>query len=248
MRANTVKPYRGLGMEGPIATWYARNAARDIAEYRRAAMRIAGALPPGADVLDVATGPGFLAIELAKLRKRLGTPNRVTGVDISRSFIRIATENARVADVDVAFKPGNAAALPFADESFDAVVCRAAFKNFSDPVQALDEMQRVLRPGGFGLIMDLNGETPAQEIDDYVDQMPIGAVSRSMTRFIFKHMLIKRAYVPSDFARMAAASRFKDCKVRPAGIGIDIWLRKPSNAGPASPTASAPAFSPLLFV
>lgn len=247
MRATTAKPYRGLPMEGPIATWYARNAARDAAEYRRAAMRIAGALDPGADVLDVATGPGFLAIELAKLRSRLGElgPSGVTGVDISRTFVQIAEENTHAAGVDVRFQLGNAQALPFADESFDAVVCRAAFKNFAAPAEALDEMERVLKPGGFALVMDLNRETPIREIDDYVDRMPMGPVSRSMTRLIFKHMLIKRAYAPSDFARMVEASRFEDCEIRSAGIGIDVWLRKPTRATRIRVEHN---FSPLLFV
>ena len=247
MRSSTAKPYRGLPMEGPIATWYARNAARDAVEYRRAAMRIAGALDEGADVLDVATGPGHLAIELAKLGARLGElgPSRVTGVDISRSFVKIAEENARAASVDVRFQLGNPQALPFVDESFDAVVCRAAFKNFAEPVKALDEMARVLKPGGFGLIMDLNRETPVREIDDYVDKMPTGAINRTMTRFIFKHMLIKRAYAPSDFARMAASSRFGDCEIRSTGIGVDVWLRKP---GRTMRIRVERDFSPLLFV
>lgn len=223
------KPYRGLGMEGPIARWYARNADRGIVEYQRAAMRILGALPLGAEVLDLATGPGHLAIELAKLRKRLGPvgPSRVSALDVSRTLLGLAADNARKADVDVEFRLGDASALPFGDQSFDAVVCRSSFKNFAAPVRALDEMERVLRPGGFGLIMDLNGETPDADIDDYVDQMPMGGLSRSLTRFIFKRMLLKRAYRPSDFANMAAASRFGACETRPAGIGLDVWLHKP---------------------
>ena len=247
MRSSTAKPYRGFSMEGPIATWYARNAARDAVEYRRAAMRIAGALDEGANILDVATGPGHLAIELARLGTRLGElgPSRVTGVDISRSFMKIAEGNAQSAGVDVRFRLGNAQALPFADESFDAVVCRAAFKNFAESVKALDEMARVLKPGGFGLIMDLNRETPAREIDEYVDRMKMGAINRTMTRFIFKHMLIKRAYAPSDFARLAASSRFEDCEIRPSGIGIDVWLRKPAHATRIRVESD---FSPLLFV
>ena len=247
MHATTAKPYRGFSMEGPIATWYARNAARDEAEYRRAAMRIVGALDESANLLDVATGPGHLAIELAKLRARLGRlgPGRITGIDISRSFLAIAQQNARASGVDVRFELGDAQALPFDDETFDAVVCRAAFKNFAEPVTALDEMERVLKPGGFGLIMDLNRETPARDLDDYVDRMQMGPISRSMTRIIFKHMLIKRAYAPADFERMAAVSRFEDCEIRPSGIGVDVWLRKPARA---TRTRGERDFSPLLFV
>jgi ubiquinone/menaquinone biosynthesis C-methylase UbiE len=233
-------------MEGPIATWYARNASKDD-EYRRVAVRIAGALDPGADVLDVATGPGHLAIELAKLSTRLRElgPRHVTGVDISHSFVRIAQENASAAGVDVAFHLGNAQALPFSDESFDAVVCRAAFKNFGDPIEALNEMERVLRPGGFCLIMDLNRETSAPDISEYVDEMRLGSISRLMTRFIFKHVLIKRAYAPSDLVQMVDASRFEDCDIRRQGIGMDVWLRKPVAR---RPVASGRDFSPLLFV
>ena len=76
-------------------------------------------------------GPGFLAIELA----RLGS-YRITGLDISKSFVRIATENAIKAGVEVTFREGNASSMPFESDSFDFVYCRAAFKNFSEPVQA----------------------------------------------------------------------------------------------------------------
>jgi ubiquinone/menaquinone biosynthesis C-methylase UbiE len=137
------KAYKGIGMEGPIATWYAKNTGRDMREYRKIAQAVAGRLPGGSSVLEVAPGPGYLAIELAKLGDY-----RITGLDISKSFVRIARENARRAGVTIDFLRGGAAQMPFPDESFDFVVCRAAFKNFSDPVGALDEIHRVLRPGG----------------------------------------------------------------------------------------------------
>src|SRR4030081_255104 len=133
------KPYRGAPMEGILATWYAKNTAG--ADFKACASRIAAHLAPGAHVLEVAPGPGYLAVALA----RLGS-YRITGLAISRSFVRMASEYAARAGVDVAFRQGDAAALPFPDAAFDFVVCRAAFKNFSDPVAALREMHRVLRP------------------------------------------------------------------------------------------------------
>src|SRR5262245_23168494 len=123
------KPYKGLPMEGMLATWYAKNTAKLDADFKACARRIADELAPGAKVLEVAPGPGYLAIELAKLG-----PYRITGLDISRSFVRIAGENARRAGVSVDFRHGNAAAMPFEPDSFDLLVCRAAFKNFSEPV------------------------------------------------------------------------------------------------------------------
>src|SRR5262245_48628922 len=92
------KPYRGMAMEGVIASWYARTTARDIAEFEHLARRIAGELPRGARVLEIAPGPGYLAVALA----RLGVD--VTGLDISASFVRIATGNARAAGVTAAFR------------------------------------------------------------------------------------------------------------------------------------------------
>jgi ubiquinone/menaquinone biosynthesis C-methylase UbiE len=128
MVAETRKPYRGLGMEGILAKWYARNTAKNLDDYRRAAAKLAQRLEPASRVLEVAPGPGYLAIALA----RLG-PYVVAGLDISDTFVRLAADNAREARVDVDFRKGDAAAMPFADGIFDAVVCRVAFKNFSAP-------------------------------------------------------------------------------------------------------------------
>ena len=82
------KPYGGVQMEGPIASWYAR-MTRDRRDHRRTAETIAAQLPPGSAVLEVAPGPGYLAIELARLS---GGAYRISGLDISHSFVRIATE------------------------------------------------------------------------------------------------------------------------------------------------------------
>src|SRR5919197_2162721 len=90
------KPYKGLAMEGPIARWYAKNTGRDTRGYRKTAGALAERLAPGSAVLEVAPGPGYLAIELA----RLGA-YQITGLDISHSFVRIATENARRAGVAI---------------------------------------------------------------------------------------------------------------------------------------------------
>lgn len=132
-------------MEGPIAKWYAKITRNDMEEFKALARRMSDGLAPGANVLEVAPGPGYFAIELAKLGNYA-----VTGLDISQTFVEIARKNARAAGVQVDFQRGDAASMPFADRSFHLVVCRAAFKNFTDPVGALQEMGRVLarREGG----------------------------------------------------------------------------------------------------
>jgi ubiquinone/menaquinone biosynthesis C-methylase UbiE len=89
-------------------------------------------------------------------------------LDISRTLVKIATENARNAGVKIDFRLGNASAVPFAGESFDFIYCSAAFKNFSEPVKALDEMHRVLRPAGAVVVVDLCKDASLDEIDTYV--------------------------------------------------------------------------------
>src|SRR5262245_47526351 len=136
------KAYEGLAMEGPIATWYARNTARDQRRFSDVARAIAVRVKAGSQILEVAPGPGYLAIELAK------RGCAVTAMDISRTFVQIARKNAADAGVHVTVELGNASAMPFADASFDYIVCMAAFKNFSDPMGAINEIHRVLRPEG----------------------------------------------------------------------------------------------------
>jgi ubiquinone/menaquinone biosynthesis C-methylase UbiE len=155
------KPHKGVGMEGFVASWYARQTARDLDEFQSLARRIAAHLNPGSRVLEIAPGPGYLAIELAKL-----TDGQVTGLDISRSFVHMAAENAREAGVRVDFEHGDAADLPFPDVQFDFIVCRAAFKNFSRPLVALNEMHRVLKPGGAALIIDLRKDFSRRAVND----------------------------------------------------------------------------------
>jgi ubiquinone/menaquinone biosynthesis C-methylase UbiE len=176
-------------------------------------------------VLEVAPGPGFFAIELAKLGEFA-----ITGLDVSRTFVEIATENARKAGVPVDFRLGNAAAMPFADESFDFVYCSAAFKNFSEPVKALDEMYRVLRPGTTAVICDLRKDLSSEAIDSYVKQSGRKALDAWLTSWTFKHMLVKRAYASDVLARMAKESRFGDCQIHTAGLGLEVRLTKPAHA------------------
>ena len=154
------KGYKGLPMEGCIATWYAKNTRKDMGEFRQLATVVTAQIAAGSRILEIAPGPGYLAIELAKL----GTYT-IVGLDISASFVRIATQNARIAGVNIEFRRGDAAAMPFDAESFDFIICRAAFKNFTEPLKALHEMHRVLKVGGKALIVDLRPDVAPEAID-----------------------------------------------------------------------------------
>lgn len=208
-------------MEGVVARWYARlrGSASQMEYYRNEASRLTRALPDGADVLEVAPGPGYFAIEVARLGRF-----HVTGLDISRTFVEIAGENARLAGVSVDLRQGDAAAMPFADRSFDLIVCQAAFKNFTQPVRAMDEMHRVLRPGGTAVIQDMRRDASSAAIREEVSGMHVGALSSFMTRGALR-MLRRRAYTAAQFESLAAASAFGGAEIETGGIGIEVRLR-----------------------
>ncbi len=221
MATATKKGYKGLPLEGWSARWYARTTARDLDQYKALAAALAARLPAGGDVLEVAPGPGYLAIELARR-----SDFRVTGLDISKTFVRMAAENAQKAGVRVEFRLGDAAALPFAEAAFDLIVCRAAFKNFTEPVQALREMHRVLRPGGVALIIDLRPDAATADIDAYVKSLGLGWFNALLTKWIFRHVLLKRAYSPEQFRQMAAETPFRTCAIKPDLIGLEVTLHR----------------------
>jgi ubiquinone/menaquinone biosynthesis C-methylase UbiE len=215
------KAFIGLGMEGFIASWYARQTFKDIEVFRDTARRLSAQIARGSRVLEIAPGPGYLAIELAKL-----TGCRMIGIDISRTFVRIATENAEKAGVDVCFEQGDAADLPYPTNVFDFVVCRAAFKNFASPLAALDEMHRVLKPGGAALVIDLRKDFSSRDVKDFVKGK--GFINAAVIRLIFNTMLKKRAYTREAISQLASQSRFQRGDLRLDSVGFELWLRKPA--------------------
>jgi ubiquinone/menaquinone biosynthesis C-methylase UbiE len=216
----TVKAYKGMGMEGSTARWYDRTTRKDLPEIQALAVRIAAVVPPAGQVLEVAPGPGFLSIELAK--RRLA----VRAVDISRTFVEIAGRNAAADGVDVRFELGNAAALPLEDASVDFVVCRAAFKNFTEPGRALVEMRRVLRPGGKALLIDMRRDASMEEVKHYVEGLGVNRLNRWFMLFVFRFMLIKRAYPVADFRRMATEAGWVQPQINLSRMGFEAWLTK----------------------
>lgn len=213
------KPYAGVQMEGPIAAWYAR-ITRGRPDISATAQAIAERLPAGSHVLEVAPGPGYLSVELAS------RGFQVSGLDISRSFVRIATGNAHQAGVSIDFRHGDVARMPFATATFDFVVCQAAFKNFHSPVAALDEIHRVLRPGGTASIYDLRKDAPDADIAEEVRRMHLSPLNAWLTRLTFRFGLLRAAYTRDRLERVVAQSRFGRGEILVDGIGFELRLAK----------------------
>lgn len=215
------KGYKGLGMEGFTAKWYASLTIKFLREFKALARRVADELPAGSQVLEVAPGPGYFAIELAKLGSY-----RITGLDISHTFVQIARRNAAQAGAEVDFQQGNASNMPFADQSFDFLLCRAAFKNFSEPVRALQEMYRVLKPGGRALVIDLRKDAPMESIAEMVNGSGTGPINRMISKFTFRFMLLKRAYTRKQFDEFLAQTKFGPIEIREELVGLELSLHR----------------------
>ncbi|MEO8288145.1 MAG: class I SAM-dependent methyltransferase [Chloroflexota bacterium] len=220
-RQKAYKAYKGLPMEGFIARWYAKNTRVDSRGFKTTARAVAAQVPPGGSILEVAPGPGYLAIEMVRLGDY-----RVSGLDISQSFVRIAGENAREAGVKIDFRQGDAAHMPFPDASFDFVVCTAAFKNFTDPIGAINEIYRVLKPGGKASIFDLRKDTSKDAIDQEVNSMKLSRLNTFFTKMTFRFVLLKNAYTNDALRRMVSKSRFGKGEIVHEGIGFELRLAR----------------------
>jgi ubiquinone/menaquinone biosynthesis C-methylase UbiE len=217
----TQKGYKGFPMEGIVARWYAKTTLKDLKRHKLMAKQMLEKIPANGKVLEIAPGPGYFCIELARLGNF-----EITGLDISRSFVEIARRNAAQAGLKIDFREGNASAMPFKENTFDFTFCQAAFKNFSEPVKAIAEMQRVLRPGGLSIISDLRRDASPREIEREVQGMGLGPLNRWMVRWTFRNMLLKSAYSVEEMRSMVAQTPFGKCEIHVDGVGFQVLLRK----------------------
>ena len=118
-------------------------------EWRRRAADLAE-LSPGDRALDVATGTGDLALELAA---RVAPAGEVVGIDFAERMLELA--RAKAVEANVRFETGNALALAFPDDGFDAATVGFGARNFSDLDRGLAEMARVVRPGGRVVVLEI---------------------------------------------------------------------------------------------
>jgi demethylmenaquinone methyltransferase/2-methoxy-6-polyprenyl-1,4-benzoquinol methylase len=107
---------------------------------------------PGARVLDVATGTGDLALELAG---RVGSTGEVVGMDFSEGMLELARKKAP----QLRFEQGDAQALAYDDDEFDAATVGFGARNFGDLDLGIAEMVRVVKPGGRVVILEITTPT-----------------------------------------------------------------------------------------
>jgi SAM-dependent methyltransferase len=136
----------------PFAALHTTRSDADILKQIRHAARL-----NGGRVLDVACGPGLVALDLAP------SADHVTGLDLTPAMLEQARQLQRRSGLtNLTWDLGRADALPYSDGPFDAVVTRFSFHHLSDPAGALAEMIRVCRPGGRLVVCDVYTTTPEQ--------------------------------------------------------------------------------------
>ena len=120
--------------------------------WRRKAVDALGKHQPQ-DILDIATGTG----DFAMLMARRIQPRHITGADISEGMMDVGRKKVKEAGLQdtISFQREDCLSLTFPDGTFDAVTSAYGVRNFQDLDQGLREMQRVLRPGGHLLIVEL---------------------------------------------------------------------------------------------
>lgn len=213
---------KDIAIEGITARWYDYNTRKHrLAEMKTYAKEVAKQIQDGCSVLEVAPGPGYLAIELAKLGKF-----KIIGLDISDDFVEIARRNAKEAGVEVEFWQGSVADIPFPDSMFDFIICSAAFKNFKEPFKALSQIYRVLSSGGAALIIDMNRNASNQQIEDYTKNIGAKGVDKLFMKLIFKYFLRNGAYTKDELTTLISKTAFKEYDIKEEGIGFYIYLRK----------------------
>jgi demethylmenaquinone methyltransferase / 2-methoxy-6-polyprenyl-1,4-benzoquinol methylase len=181
-------------------------------QWRRRAADLAR-VGPGDRVLDIATGTGDLALELAG---RVGSNGTVVGADFSDRMLELARAKAVDAGLQtVRFEQANALALPYADDEFDAATVGFGARNFSDLGQGIAEMTRVVRPGGRVVILEIT--TPQRPplstfLEIWFDHIvpALGRVAGDAEAYSYLPNSVRRFPLPRELAATMWDSGLRD--------------------------------------
>jgi demethylmenaquinone methyltransferase / 2-methoxy-6-polyprenyl-1,4-benzoquinol methylase len=189
--------------------------------WRRRAVELAQP-PRGGSVLDVATGTGDLALEF---RRQVGPKGRVVGVDFCAPMLDVARVKAERQGLAAEFHEGDALRLNFPDGVFDVASIGFGIRNVDDPGQCLEEMARVVRPGGRVVVLEFGQPDGVIRWPYAYSRVVIPVVGGLLTgqRDAYDYLRRTSATFPSgdEFLElMHSTGRFVDARATPLTGGI----------------------------
>ena len=218
------KQHIGRLFDRIAATYDGLNHGLSLNIDRRWRRKTEAQMLPVEHVLDVAIGTADLTIEMLKK----GKAHRVTGLDLSREMMAYGREKVERLKMKekVDFIYGNAQAMPFENNSFDAVTCAYGCRNFSDLDAGLKEMYRVLKPGGQVVILEFS--YPENKIirwcyDLYFTHiLPTigGWVSKDKKAYTYLNTSVKHFCWGEAFAQHLREAGFSEPQFTPLTFGI----------------------------
>ena len=175
-------------------------------------------------VLDVATGTGDMAILLSRCLPKA----RVTGVDISAGMLEIGRRKLSRLQLEdrISLQPGDSEALPFPDDSFDAVTVAFGVRNFENLEKGLREMRRVLRPGGRLVVLEFSQPRTPGLCHLYRLYMRIvapriaGIASSNREAYQYLNDSVRAFPEGTDLVRILETCGFVDTRLRRLSLGI----------------------------
>ncbi len=197
---------------GTDASWR-RDAARDAMIQRRSFR-----------VLDIATGTGELAIDVANAAKSLGKDVTIVGLDLNKQMMDTGRSKVDKKGIgNITFKLGNAESLPFASASFDIATSAFLLRNLDNQDKFCSELHRVLKKGGKFVLLDM--ALPESILDRIIYELYFGVlmypVSFLANREAYKWLRQSLAtFDKKRFVSMLKSNHFRNIKVRPLTLGV----------------------------
>ncbi len=174
-------------------------------------------------ILDVATGTGDLAIAAMRLH-----PNKITGIDLSAQMLEVGRKKISNLNLQqtIELLKGDSEALPFNDNNFDAVTVAFGVRNFEHLQIGIDEMYRVLKPGGKIAVLEFSKPKafPFKQIYDlyfkYILPVWGGLISKNKQAYTYLPESVKHFPEGNDFLAYLNKAGFKQTHVQPLTFGI----------------------------
>lgn len=190
--------------------------------WRRQAVKEAGEVKP-ANILDVATGTGDLAIAAASLN-----PKTITGVDIADQMLSVGRKKIAEKNLSglIKLQTADSEALPFATGSYDVAMCAYGVRNFEHLEAGLSEMCRVLRPGGKVVILEFSRPSvfPVKQIFQFYFRYVLPALGKQLSKhgraYTYLHESVMAFPEGSRFCDILSRCGFSNCKAKPLTFGI----------------------------